>query len=171
MKTFHLGWVLWLALGLGPTLRAESPDILSLTWSEGRPSLEFRLLPSISEYRVRGGSTPSATGPGATVVPGDQAGNRWTAGTTAGGDSGFYRMEAVPLPSETVRSGTLLHRIAYGPTPDDLDRLAVLGTDAYLEEQLAPETISEELDRVPDTGPVWRKVTLTGTGSSSTLYV
>ncbi|MFM7556589.1 MAG: DUF1800 family protein [Verrucomicrobiota bacterium] len=171
MKTFHLGWVLWLALGLGSTLRAESPDILSLTWSEGRPSLEFRLLPSISEYRVRGGSTPSATGPGATVVPGDQAGNRWTAGAAAGGDSGFYRMEAVPLPSETVRSGTLLHRIAYGPTPDDLDRLAVLGTDAYLEEQLAPETISEELDQVPDTGPVWRKVTLTGTGSSSKLYV
>jgi len=171
MKTFRAGWVLWLAVTLGRTLRAETPDILSLTWSDGRPSLEFRLMPAVSEYRVRGGATLEATGPGSPAVTGTQAGNRWTAGEAAVNGSGFFRLEAVPLAPHAVRSSTLLHRIAYGPTPDDLDRLAAIGPDAYLEEQLAPETITENLDTPPETGPVWRKVTITGTGSSSKLYV
>lgn len=170
MTTLRAGWAFCLTLALGRVL-AETPDILSLGWSDGRPSLEFRLIPSVSEYRVRGGTTPTATGAAAAAVPGVQAGNRWTASSPAGGDSGFYRLEALPLSPETVRSGTLLNRIAYGPTPDELDRLATIGTDAYIEEQLAPETITENLDTPPDTGPVWRKVTVTGTGSSSKLYV
>jgi uncharacterized protein (DUF1800 family) len=108
--------------------------------------------------------------PGSTVV-GKQLGALWTAEAAAAGDSGFYRLEALPLAAETVRASTLLNRIAYGPTPDALDRLATLGTDAYIEEQLAPEKISENLDESTETEPVWRKVTITGTGSSSKLYV
>ena len=149
-------------------LGADTPDLLSLSWTNGRPVLEFRLVPSVSEYRVRGHATLGA--PGAALT-GTQSGNRWTAEAAAGGDSGFFRMEALPLPDETVRASTLLNRIAYGPTPDELDRLAAIGTDAYLEEQLAPEKIVENLDESPDSGPVWRKVIITGTGSSSKLYV
>ena len=149
-------------------LGADTPDLLSLSWTNGRPVLEFRLVPSVSEYRVRGHATLGA--PGAALT-GTQSGNRWTAEAAAGGDSGFFRMEALPLPDETVRASTLLNRIAYGPTPDELDRLAAIGTDAYIEEQLAPEKIVENLDESPESGPVWRKVTVTGTGSSSKLYL
>ena len=167
MKLFYIGCILGMALGWVRGV-AETPDILSLTWTNGRPSLEFRLLPSVSEYRVRGSATLGM--PGSTVV-GKQLGALWTAEAAAAGDSGFYRLEALPLAKETVRASTLLNRIAYGPTPDALDRLATLGTDAYIEEQLAPEKISENLDESTETDPVWRKVTITGTGSSSKLYV
>ncbi len=159
--------MLWTALGL-IRLGAETPDLLSLRWTNGRPVLEFRLIPSVSEYRVRGNATLGAPG---AVLTGSQSGNLWTAEAAADGDSGFFRLEALRLPDETVRASTLLNRIAYGPTPDDLDRLAAIGTDAYIEEQLAPEKIVENLDETPDSGPVWRKVTVTGTGSSSKLYL
>ena len=167
MKLFYIGWLLGMTLGWVQMV-AETPDILSLSWTNGRPSLEFRLLPSVSEYRVRG-SNPLGT-PGSTVA-GKHLGTVWTAEAAAAGDSGFYRLEAVPLAADTVRASTLLNRIAYGPTPDELDRLATLGTDAYIEEQLAPERIAENLDEATGSGPVWRKITITGTGSSSKLYV
>ncbi len=167
MKLFYIGWLLGMTLGWVQMV-AETPDILSLSWTNGRPSLEFRLLPSVSEYRVRG-SNPLGT-PGSTVA-GKHLGTVWTAEAAAAGDSGFYRLEALPLAAETVRASTLLNRIAYGPTPDELDRLATLGTDAYIEEQLAPERIAENLDEATGSGPVWRKITITGTGSSSKLYV
>jgi uncharacterized protein (DUF1800 family) len=167
MKLLYVGWILGMALGY---VRggAETPDILSLTWTNGRPSLEFRLVPSVSDYRVRGTGTLGT--PGSTVA-GKHSGTFWTAEAAAAGDSGFYRLEAIPLAAETVRASTLLNRIAYGPTPDDLDRLSTLGTDAYIEEQLAPEKILENLDEPTRSEPVWRKVTITGTGSSSKLYV
>lgn len=167
MKQLYVGWILGMALGC---LRgeAETPDILSLTWTNGRPTLEFRLVPSASDYRVRSSATLGTPG---SAVPGKHSGTVWTAEAAAASDSGFYRLEAIPLAAETVRASTLLNRIAYGPTPDDLDRLAALGTDAYIEEQLAPEKILENLDQPAGSDPVWRKVTITGTGSSSKLYV
>jgi hypothetical protein len=67
----------------------------------------------------------------------------------------------------------LLHRLGYGPTPDELDQLSQIGAAAYIQEQLAPETIQEdlEIDRVvPATGD-WQYVTATGTASSTALYV
>ena len=167
MKTPLVVWMLWIFAGW-LRMGAQTPDILTLGWTNGRLSLEFRMLPSISEYRILGNTTLGVPG---QPVTGVQAGNRWTAGAAAGGDSGFYRLQALPLARETVRASTLLNRITYGPTPDELDRLASLGTDAYIEEQLAPEKIIENLDETADTGPVWRKVTITGTGSSSKLYV
>jgi len=167
MKLFYIGCMLGMALGWVRGV-AETPDIFSLTWTNGRPSLEFRLLPSVSEYRVRVSTTLGMPG---SPLAGKHLGALWTAEAAAAGDSGFYRLEALPLAAETVRASTLLNRIAYGPTPDALDRLATLGTDAYIEEQLAPEKISENLDESTETDPVWRKVTITGTGSSSKLYV
>ena len=57
----------------------------------------------------------------------------------------------LPVQSPAVR---LLNRLAYGPRPGDVARVARLGVAAYVEEQLAPESLSE--------GPVltWRLGTL-----------
>ena len=167
MNSLNLRWMLWMALGL-VRVGAETPDLLSLAWTNGRPILEFRLVPSVSEYRVRSSASLGAVG---TLLGGSHRGGRWTAEAPSVGDSAFYRLEALILSNETVRASTLLNRIAYGPTPDELDRLAAIGTDAYIEEQLAPEKITENLDESAEPGPVWRKVTVTGTGSSSKLYV
>ena len=152
MNSLNLRWMLWMALGL-VRVGAETPDLLSLAWTNGRPILEFRLVPSASEYRVRSSASPGVAGP---LLGGSHRGGRWTAEAPSVGDSAFYRLEALILSNETVRASTLLNRIAYGPTPDELDRLATLGTDAYIEEQLAPEKIIEMCQ--PNTGQMDRKI-------------
>ncbi|MCC7375024.1 MAG: DUF1800 family protein [Verrucomicrobiales bacterium] len=41
------------------------------------------------------------------------------------------------------KTGHLLNRIAYGPSPEDLQSVQTLGLAAYLEQQLAPATLDE----------------------------
>lgn len=48
---------------------------------------------------------------------------------------------ALPAHSPAMR---LLNRMAFGPRPGDIARLARLGVAAYVEEQLAPEALAEE---------------------------
>lgn len=47
----------------------------------------------------------------------------------------------LPALSPAVR---LLNRVAYGPRPGEVARVASLGAGAYVEEQLSPETLDEE---------------------------
>ena len=145
-----------------------TPDIHWFGLTNGRPELRFQLAPSVQEYRIRHSESP---GGALSNASGILSGGVWTGTNAASGPSGFYQVEASPLPSETVLAGALLNRIAYGPTPDELDRIRQIGTSAYIAEQLAPEGIAEELDQPADTGPIWRKVTVTGNGSSSRLYM
>src|SRR5881394_1902218 len=93
--------------------------------------------------------------------------------------NGFYRVEVVPMdtsgsPATTnsLLTGTVLNRLAYGPTPDELERVRAIGADNYVQEQLAPELISENLSiDVVNTNSGWQYVTATGNASSSLLYV
>jgi uncharacterized protein (DUF1800 family) len=48
---------------------------------------------------------------------------------------------ALPVASPAVR---LLNRLAYGPRPSDVARVARIGVAAYVEEQLAPDALAEE---------------------------
>ena len=48
---------------------------------------------------------------------------------------------SLPVQSPAMR---LLNRMAYGPRPGDVARVARLGVAAYVEEQLAPEALAEE---------------------------
>ena len=66
--------------------------------------------------------------------------------------NGFYRVEVVPmdtngapLSANSLLTGTVLNRLAYGPTPDELERVRAIGADNYIQEQLAPESINENL--------------------------
>ncbi|HKQ36988.1 MAG TPA: DUF1800 family protein [Verrucomicrobiae bacterium] len=84
--------------------------------------------------------------------------------------SQFYTVRLGQMSQSNLVSANLLNRIAYGPTPDELERLAVIGPDAYINEQLAPENIPFSLDNyvsattnaVPVPSSVWRFVTVTG---------
>src|SRR6185503_10495263 len=91
--------------------------------------------------------------------------------------NGFYRVEVVPmdtsgLPGSTnsLLTGTVLNRLAYGPTPDELERVRVIGPDAYIDEQMAPESIIENLPfetLTTNFGSGWQKFTATGTADTS----
>ncbi|MEO6183939.1 MAG: DUF1800 family protein [Verrucomicrobiota bacterium] len=56
-------------------------------------------------------------------------------------------MKVTPLTSNELLSANVLNRLAYGPSPDDLDRILTgispIGPDAYITEQLAPESFAE----------------------------
>ena len=68
------------------------------------------------------------------------------------GGQQIYSIDAVPVSQERERCGLVLNRLAYGPTPDLLERMMAgpnpLGADGYINEQLAPELIVERADAV-----------------------
>lgn len=92
----------------------------------------------------------------------------------------FFNLQLLPLSSNALLSASVLNRLAYGPTPDDLERVTAVGPQAYIDEQLAPETLVNPLDTsvtlttnavsLPPSTP-WSSVTVTGNYSSTTLYL
>ena len=68
----------------------------------------------------------------------------------ANAGQGFFSIEAVPVEAEREQCGLVLSRLAYGPTPDLLDRVmngsSPLGADGYIQEQLHPELLTETAD-------------------------
>jgi hypothetical protein len=49
---------------------------------------------------------------------------------------------AEPL-TEEQKIGHVLNRVAYGPSPEDLERVRDIGATAYIQEQLHPERLSD----------------------------
>ena len=62
---------------------------------------------------------------------------------TIGNSNGFFKLEVTPMATNRLQAATVLNRITYGPTPDDLEFLSTNSVDAFIEQQLAPETIAE----------------------------
>ena len=132
-----------------------------------RPTVTFDPAPATAQYQVL--RAPGLNQPFAVDAGGSLDGFVWT-GTGLADETGFFRVKAVEIPAADRAATTLLQRIAYGPSPDDLERVRALGPDRYLAEQLAAESIPDTLDTNAP-GPVWRKVTVSGTGSAPKLYI
>ena len=95
------------------------------------------------------------------------------------GNSGFFTMSATPLSSNTVALATVLNRLAYGPTPDDLAAYAN-NPQAYIDEQLnmngVPETLDTytvEITNAIPSDPLtnWTQISMTGTLASVNFYL
>ena len=160
----------------GRAAETPAPSFGSITASNGVTTLRIMPAPAIDLYNVL--SSDSVSGP-FTNDP-SAAMNGFTYVDTNNAPFRFYKVAATPMSSNSLFSANLLNRIAYGPTPGELQRLATIGPDAYIAEQLAPETVSDTLNvvtvhqtnSVPSSGvPEWRNVTVNGTFSSSNLYV
>jgi uncharacterized protein (DUF1800 family) len=65
----------------------------------------------------------------------------WTASLDGG--TAFHRLEVTPLSSNALLAANVMSKLTYGPTPDLIDRLAAGSVDAFITEQLNPETITE----------------------------
>lgn len=166
--------ILNLALAVAPTgLRAADPGpAIGLSLATGVPRLTLPPLVANDRYEVE---WAAALGLGFSL---DQAGQivgyDWV-GPAAPGNR-FYRVRLTPLSNDAVLASTVLNRLAYGPTPDDLERVLTgpnaVGPEAYIAEQLAPEAITEQLDiDRPQPEGEWQFVSVTGTATSSTLYL
>src|SRR6185503_4918421 len=84
----------------------------------------------------------------------------------------FYSLTLGQMPSNKLFTANLLNRIAYGPTPDELERVNAMGPQAYINEQLNPASLVNPIDdyeSVIDVLPVnvphttnWTTITVTG---------
>jgi uncharacterized protein (DUF1800 family) len=145
-----------------------TPDVANIQINTGRPVLRFNPVPAAVSYSVYGGSDLAQP---LSLLPGSLLDFQWTGNNPATADVGFYRVQAQTLSPAALTAANLLQRIAYGPTPDDLDEITRIGVDAYIEQQLNPESIAEDLDTPQPFVEEWRKVTITGVVTSSTLYI
>jgi len=94
--------------------------------------------------------------------------------------SGFFTMSATPIASNTVLATTVLNRLAYGPTPDDLP-IVLANPQSYIDQQLnmggfPPEPMDnyliETTNAIPsDPTTNWTYVSIRGTLNTTNLYL
>lgn len=161
-----------------PSRAAEAvpgpPRIIASLTTNGQPLLSFPH-PAASQYSVFGANDPA--GP-YLPVQGRLVGPTFT--VTNGGPTGFFRVGVTMVDSNVIFTANVLNRLTYGPTPDDLARIAAIGPEAFIEEQLAAAAIPEDLDtqapvtNAPPAVPVpdsWVRVSVTGTASNTNLFL
>ncbi len=123
--------------------------------------------PAAQTYQLL--SAPSPAGPFLALPTAVHSNHVWLLPPSSG--PAFFQTQVNPISSNDLLAANVLQRLAYGPTPDELDRVRASGPQAYIEEQLAPEAIPDDLDQMSDDSTDWQYVSLTGTATSSTLYI
>src|SRR4051812_47368742 len=118
------------------------PSISSSTLSNAQRQVQFTPYPAGDQFKMlRKNDLGSNTW--LEDTSGVFSGPNWT--TAHNQSNAFYRLQVNPLSSNVLLAATVLSKLTYGPTPDLLDRLAVIGPEAYINEQLNPETITERV--------------------------
>jgi uncharacterized protein (DUF1800 family) len=187
MRIFVFALTAFYAVILSPAALLASdpapPQIMTMTGSNAQKTVTWTPYPAAQQYNLL--TSGNAGGP-YTNAAGVISGNSWR-GTNSNAFQ-FYRLGVTPMTSNDLLSANILNRIAYGPTPDDLERLAAIGPQAYINEQLAPDTIADNFDSYtvdyvnpanPFPNTNWSSITVTGIFSdqgvgafrTNTLYV
>ena len=161
MKTKRIAKILTFAgvCSLVAVLRAADPTppvLTSLAVSNATRNVRFELYPAAAAYTFY--STTNLTQPFALntnfalksyVVSASTNGTNfsyeWRA-TNAVGIKDFYKVAVTPLSSNAVLAAHVLNRLAYGPTPGELARVLSNGPQAFVEEQLAPWNLAEDVE-------------------------
>src|SRR5688572_3483230 len=156
---------------VGADITPAPPQVAGVTVSNGQQTVRFAPYPAAEAFRLLSATNISGTfTPKSGAIPGLE----WTGPTN--GSTEFHRVEVTPMTSNALLSSIVLNRLAYGPTPDAIERVltgpGAIGPQAFIDEQLAPEAISETIDfDVPSTNINWVQVTATGTASGSNLFM
>jgi uncharacterized protein (DUF1800 family) len=132
--------------------------------------------PAAERYDVFG--SPNPLGPFNNPVSGLLVGPSLT--ITNPGPLHYFRVSATPMSSQDLFAATVLNRLTYGPTAEDLEHMRAIGPDAFIEEQLQPSAIDEDLDAQPATvnnppppPPLtnWIRVSATGTSTGTNFFL
>jgi uncharacterized protein (DUF1800 family) len=161
-----------LAAGWKSHVLAEEPPALEFSINHGQQQLRFEPFPSADSYQVF--RTESLDKPFVEDGSGTFSGFTWTAPFRADA-LGFYTLKPVAMPNNDLLAAIVLNRLAYGQTPDELERVKAMGAEAYIQEQLAPEQIEEDLEldavtAIPSSAE-WKRYTVTGNATTATLYL
>src|SRR5690242_8864230 len=150
------------------------PAISNITSTNGQNLITWTPYPAAFQYKLFRADDLSA--PFVEDTSGSVAGFSWASPLTA--QLGFYRLQVTPMDTNALLVSTVLNRLAYGPTPDELERVTAMGPQAYIDEQMKPELINDPLPFETVTtnfGSGWQQFTVTGTantsGTGTNLYV
>jgi len=91
-------------------------------------------------------SVTTTNGPANVIITNIQTFYEWRRTNLNFATPSFHRVVATPLSSNAALAATVLNRLTYGPTPDEIDRITSIGPDAYIAEQLAPWTLTEDVE-------------------------
>lgn len=168
LRCFVRGSIAASLLGVGLGLSAQIAGPIHLSITNGVKHLELPLVPGVDEYKVL--RSTDLGQPFTLSTGGSLSGYDWTEAGQHPFE--FFRVEMKPKDTNEIALANVLNRLAYGPTPDEIARIKSIGVDAYIREQLAPETIDESLDidKVVSNND-WQYITFTGTATSSSLYL
>ena len=147
------GWFLCLALTLPAAELLHAGDanppapVLSVpgTTTNGQKRVSWTPYPAAQEFKLL--STTNLSVPFSEDVSGNIDGYDWTG--PFDGLASFYRLQVTPLSSNALLSATVLNRLTYGPSPDDVERINSVGPQAFIDEQLNWDQIAENLDTTP----------------------
>jgi len=142
------------------------PRINTITATNGQKRIQWTPYPAAQRYQIF--STDDLSQPCVPDTAGSVSGFSWSAPLVS--DRGFHFLQVTPLTSGELLVANVLNRLAYGPTPDELERVRALGADNYIQEQMAPETINDPLPFETVTtnfGSGWQYFTSTGVANTS----
>ena len=180
--------VLTIAVNL-PAADPPPPTITNINVNGNQRNLRFAPYPGAEAYQILTAPTPYGpyvTNFGFAPTPyvisastnGTNFGYEWRGNDSS--PSAFYRVQVNPMSHQDLLSSIVLNRLAYGPTPDELERVKAIGAQAYIDEQLAMEGLPEPLDEyisattnsVPgNTADYWDHIIVTGRLTSKTFYL
>ena len=130
-----------------PHLRAADanpapPRITVGKTTNGQPRLVFPY-PAAQQYHVFSASNVTNS-----LAPDTNSGRflgpAWI--VTNGEAMRFYSVGVTPMSSNDLLAGIVLNRLTYGPTPDSIDRIRAIGPQAFIDEQMAAESITDSTD-------------------------
>lgn len=173
-----------------PYANPSPPAITNFTATGATRALQFDLVPAAAAYQVQAALAP--TGPWGVDTNFLWSTRTNVSGsitslvhdvrrTNAAGPAGFYRLEVPVLGSNALLAAQVLNRLAYGPTPDELERVTAMGAEAFIAEQLNMDGIPEPLDayvtvatnsaNIGDPATNWVQITVTGRMNQTNLFV
>jgi uncharacterized protein (DUF1800 family) len=178
-------WALGFALGsIVLSLQAADPPppSLTLTVTNTLKTVTWprTLLPALEQNALFVATTnlTNFTAVPAAGITANPSGYVYRTATTA--PHQFYTLALLQMSSNDLLRANVLNRLAYGPTPDELERVATITPQGYIDEQLAPQNLPGTFDsytavttngvNLPPSSN-WTTVTVTGTVSSSVLYM
>src|SRR5688572_25940082 len=132
----------WIGAAVGMSIHGLAQDApLSLVVSNnGVKVLRWPLSPGLDSYQFRAGSSLNNMGPVSPLLIGKTP-SGYVFSTSNQLAQQYYTLRLEHMSADDVLVANLLNRIAYGPTPDELERVWAMGGEAYLNEQLAPESV------------------------------
>jgi uncharacterized protein (DUF1800 family) len=150
------------------------PTITTDRTTNGQPRLVFPY-PAAQQYNVfSAGNVTNTLAP--DVNSGKLLGPTFI--VTNGGAMRFYKVTATPMSSNDIFAANILNRLTYGPTPDDIARIQSIGPQAFLNELMSWETVSETMDTdppvtntVPTPPPLTNWIRVTASGPSAGNYI